>query len=428
MFKNDTGALFGVALAVGAVGGFVVYQMTRAPDVDLAMPAAQVEHAPEDEAAESSATPAVSPSAPVEDKAEPDVAVAALPEAAPVPEAGQETVPDVAPQETPAPPGVPTFDLVRVEQDGSTIIAGRADAGEQIEVLLDGAVAATLEAGGDARFVGFLDLPASEAPRVLSLRREGDAEKEGDAQVIIAPVLKAPAPASGAVANAENAPDDTPPGDVAEAAQSQPDVDGEVAPEDTQLAVADPDAMPVSPRSSAVLMSDEEGVRVLQAPTAAQDLPASVALDAITYAQDGAVALSGRGTAAEGFVRVYIDNRPVLTAPVGPDGSWQADLPDVDTGVYTLRIDELDAEGDVTSRVESPFQREDPDALAVAGSGQGDRVIKAVTVQPGNTLWGISRKRYGEGLLYVRVFEANRDRIRDPDLIYPGQVFQLPED
>ena len=52
--------------------------------------------------------------------------------------------------------------------------------------------------------------------------------------------------------------------------------------------------------------------------------------------------------------------------------------------------------------------------------------VRLVTVQPGNTLWGISRRSYGEGTLYVRVFEANRQRIRDPDLIYPKQVFKIP--
>ena len=46
------------------------------------------------------------------------------------------------------------------------------------------------------------------------------------------------------------------------------------------------------------------------------------------------------------------------------------------------------------------------------------------TVQPGNTLWAIARERYGRGILYVAVYEANRDLIRDPDLIYPGQVFR----
>ncbi|MFN4172801.1 MAG: LysM peptidoglycan-binding domain-containing protein [Pseudorhodobacter sp.] len=51
----------------------------------------------------------------------------------------------------------------------------------------------------------------------------------------------------------------------------------------------------------------------------------------------------------------------------------------------------------------------------------------SVTVQPGFTLWAIARDQLGEGILYVQVFEANRDRIRNPDLIYPGQVFAIPE-
>ncbi|HCJ00412.1 MAG TPA: peptigoglycan-binding protein LysM, partial [Sulfitobacter sp.] len=50
-----------------------------------------------------------------------------------------------------------------------------------------------------------------------------------------------------------------------------------------------------------------------------------------------------------------------------------------------------------------------------------------VTVQEGATLWAIARERYGDPTLYVRVFAANRSSIRDPDLIYPGQVFDLPD-
>ena len=49
-----------------------------------------------------------------------------------------------------------------------------------------------------------------------------------------------------------------------------------------------------------------------------------------------------------------------------------------------------------------------------------------VTVQPGFTLWGIAQERYGDGVLYVQVFEANREKIKDPNLIYPGQVFSVP--
>ncbi|MGK7754499.1 MULTISPECIES: LysM peptidoglycan-binding domain-containing protein [unclassified Roseovarius] len=177
---------------------------------------------------------------------------------------------------------------------------------------------------------------------------------------------------------------------------------------------------------AAVLMSDADGVRVIQpAPgDASPDVMSVVALDAISYSDTGEVELSGRG-AKDGFVRVYLDNTPVTTSRIEADGSWQSDLPEVDTGVYTLRIDEVDADGNVTSRVETPFKREDETLLAEAT--QAGKLVQAVTVQPGYTLWGISRRNYGEGIEYVRIFEANRDRIRDPDLIYPGQVFTIPD-
>jgi nucleoid-associated protein YgaU len=96
-------------------------------------------------------------------------------------------------------------------------------------------------------------------------------------------------------------------------------------------------------------------------------------------------------------------------------------LADVDAGIYRLRVDEITAEGKVTSRVETPFQREEIEIAA-------DAPPTAVTVQPGSTLWAIAKDRFGEGIEYVRVYEANRELIRDPDLIYPGQVFSLPDD
>ena len=96
-------------------------------------------------------------------------------------------------------------------------------------------------------------------------------------------------------------------------------------------------------------------------------------------------------------------------------------------GVYTLRADQVYAEGKVVSRVESPFKREAPAELAAAAEAIEKRRVVQVTVQPGNTLWAIAKENYGEGIQYVKVFNANRDRIRNPDLIYPGQVFTVPE-
>ncbi|MFP4274686.1 MAG: LysM peptidoglycan-binding domain-containing protein, partial [Paracoccaceae bacterium] len=191
---------------------------------------------------------------------------------------------------------------------------------------------------------------------------------------------------------------------------------------------------PAAASAPAVILAGRDGVRVMQSPETAglaPDLTSAVALESISYSDGGTVELAGRGR-GDGFVRVYLDNRPVTSGRIAPEGSWALSLPDVEAGVYTLRVDELDAAGTVTSRIETPFERTAPEmleAVASASGGQGETLppVRAITVQPGNTLWALSKEFYGEGILYVRVFEANRDRIRDPDLIYPGQVFAIPD-
>jgi nucleoid-associated protein YgaU len=52
--------------------------------------------------------------------------------------------------------------------------------------------------------------------------------------------------------------------------------------------------------------------------------------------------------------------------------------------------------------------------------------IAATVVSPGDSLWRISRVTYGAGMRYAVVYKANRDQIRNPNRIYPGQIFVLP--
>jgi nucleoid-associated protein YgaU len=159
-----------------------------------------------------------------------------------------------------------------------------------------------------------------------------------------------------------------------------------------------------------------------------------VIVDIISYDAAGGVLLEGRSAPPPppvDKVRVYLDNAPVDSAPIAEDGTWRLPIAGVASGVYTLRVDQLDTSGRVVSRFETPFKREDPVELArleragpQAASGVQASVI---TVQPGYTLWGIATDRYGDGFQYVQIFRANDDQIRDPDLIFPGQVFDLPD-
>ncbi len=382
----------------------------------------------------------------------------------------------------------PGFDTVRVEPDGNGLVAGHAEPGAAVEVLADEEVVAEAAADADGRFVAFLSLAPSEAPRALSLR--DDAGRVSEDTVILAP-MAAPSVAVAESVPAEDVADraaadalervgsDAPDasmaaadpgpavrssaGDDQAAGPSSPTTDPSLAlastpaedagivepqpsdvavarPSDTDRATLQPEVAagtpalppPDGPAGSAqppVLVSNADGVRVLQPalpPVVDAEMLSSVALDAITYDGDGEVVLTGRGSG--GTVRLYLDNEPVDEVPVAEDGRWSAELSDATAGVYTLRLDQIDTQGEVVSRIETPFQREERSALAaaMAEAQEAGQTIAMRTVQPGNTLWAIARDRYGEPLMYVQVFEANRDRIRDPNLIYPGQVFVLP--
>jgi nucleoid-associated protein YgaU len=159
--------------------------------------------------------------------------------------------------------------------------------------------------------------------------------------------------------------------------------------------------------------------RILQAP-GRLSAEGTLALMTVSYDEDGQVLLSGE--APPGVpVRIYVDNRPVATVVGDAKGAWAAGLDEaLGPGTYTLRLDQLGADGQTVARIETPFTRasEPP----VEGSLQVDYVV----VQPGNSLWRIARRLSGKGLDYVHIYDANQAQIRDPDLIYPGQVFEIP--
>ena len=88
--------------------------------------------------------------------------------------------------------------------------------------------------------------------------------------------------------------------------------------------------------------------------------------------------LAGLGTAGAA-VRAYVDDRFAREARVGADGRWSMDLGDVAEGVYTLRIDQLGPDGEVASRVETPFQRDypsPPPRPGVAGPARGEGAVR----------------------------------------------------
>lgn len=54
--------------------------------------------------------------------------------------------------------------------------------------------------------------------------------------------------------------------------------------------------------------------------------------------------------------------------------------------------------------------------------------VEYYIIKSGDTLSGIAARYYGDGSQYPRIFEANREVIKNPDLIYPGQKIRIPMD
>ncbi|MDP5215844.1 LysM peptidoglycan-binding domain-containing protein [Ruegeria sp. 2205SS24-7] len=355
----------------------------------------------------------------------------------------------------------PELDLIRVEPDGSTTLAGRAAPGSQVQVLVDGDEVHSFEVDQSGQFAALFPITPEDAPRTLTLRAaQGDQAALSDDFVIAAAPKRArdqPAASDQLAANetpAETRPSresaaDTKTGEEEKAADTEETVDiatndtpassddtadAQLAPSDstdeTELAEATPDAaQETTDDAPTILRSDEEGVELVQSPQ--PQSPAAgqaLQLDTIGYTDTGEVELTGRA-AGGSTVRVYLDNRAARDLSAAEDGRWRGEIDGIAPGTYTLRLDALGADGKVIDRLETPFRREAPEQLLASDADIETQTatIRAITVQQGDTLWAISRDRYGDGVFYVKVFDANRDSIRNPDLIYPGQIFNLPE-
>ena len=285
-------------------------------------------------------------------------------------------------QESPNGETSPSFDIVTVSPDGETVLAGRAEPGATVTIRVNGDTIGSVLADNNGEWVFVPQAPLSEGARELELVATNKSGKEVYSEKVVVIIV---------------------PGDTTVAGKS------------TTNATANP---------VAVLMSrDGQGLdRLLQGKELAEGLTAGqkLTLDILNYDAKGQVDFSGKGL-PDGEIRAYINNQLVGIAKVNPDGSWQL-VPNkkIDTGLYNLRIDQLDLAGKVISRLETPFSMASFERPA-AGEG-------LVVVQPGNSLWRIARRLYGKGVRYTMIFVANQDQIKDPSLIYPGQIFIVPEE
>ncbi len=388
-------------------------------------------------------------------------------EPAKVEEAAKATEPPKVEEPAPAPAVTekitPSFDTVRVEPTGETLVAGRAEPGSAVTIKHNGATVGTTVANADGAFVVTTENPLPPGPGALSIETKNK--------------------------------------DVVAMSTDTVAVDVKSGEGSTPLVA---------------VLKPEEPTKIIQAPAAVKPvLPAmaTVNLDTVDYDEFGNIVFGGRGPAGS-TVQIYVDNKLYGSVVIGADGTWtMAGVALLAVGAHELRADEIGADGTVKSRVGMPFFREDPAKVATAKpvvvpeapvvvaaaepapskpavaaatttvtevakapepapvveapkvaeapKAEAPKVAEApqveeapkvvaepeapapaetavaiataeppapttVVIQPGNNLWKLSRQIYGKGIHYTVIYEANKDLIKNPRLIYPGQVFVAP--
>ena len=495
-------------------------EQTAAPQPEQpAAPAEEQTAAVQPEAAmQPEATTQPEATAQPEAAAEPE-ATTVQPEAATQPEtaaeAGTQTAAEPAPNATET-KVVPAFDTVRVEKTGEAVIAGRAEAGADVVVKLNGEEIGKAVANDDGSFVLVPEkpLPAGSGAITIEAKGKGDAEPVQSTESVAVIVPEG---------------------------QKQQALVAVVSPEAPTKVLQTPEAAPETPAAE---QPAEAAAPAAEEPAAEQKPAKLVSIDAVDYDPAGNIVFSGQGEAGN-TARIYVDNNFLGDAPVGEDGRWTySGTADIAQGVHTLRVDGLDSKGSVVNRVEVPFFREDQTKVASAAepaasaaeltaaaepaepaaeqtaaaepaapaepsapaepaqtseatppaetaasapaantdgtivqpaepaseqpaaqppasseaAGQvveqtqpaeepattaaADETVAAtaaektaeatpregrIVIQPGNNLWRISRVLNGTGSKFTMLYEANKDQIRDPNLIYPGQVFRTPD-
>ena len=309
-------------------------------------------------------------------------------------------------------PKLPGFDILRVEKDGSVVIAGHGPAESKIEILNGEPVIASTKSGQSGDFAIVLDKPLEPGTHQLIIRatpKEGDVLMSAEAGIIHIP---------------------------------------ESGTEEVTVLVTEPDEAtrvlqkpePVEPEPSVVSEPAEETVAVAE--PVAEIAP--VLIEAAEV-ENNKIFIAGTGEAGA-QVNLYLNDDLLGTADVSPNGAFLFEgTKELEKGRYAVRADMIErGTTNVLARAEVSLLHEPEIAVpeVVVATAEPEEVETesepvepkpeirtgaSVIIRRGDSLWKVARRNYGAGIRYTTIFEANRDQVRDADLIYPGQVLKVPD-
>ncbi|MEP1442453.1 MAG: LysM peptidoglycan-binding domain-containing protein [Hyphomicrobiales bacterium] len=147
----------------------------------------------------------------------------------------------------------------------------------------------------------------------------------------------------------------------------------------------------------------------------------TITVDAVEVEND-TLFVAGKASPNE-TVRVYVDGKLVGDAKSSEGGNWLLEqTKPLGPGRYNIRVDLLNqGTADVAARAAVPFAVEDLTPAELAGAKVGNVIIRK-----NDNLWTIAQRLYGDGRRYTSIYQQNKGQIKNPELIFPGQIFKVP--
>ncbi|WP_323688591.1 LysM peptidoglycan-binding domain-containing protein [Rhizobium sp. AN83] len=261
--------------------------------------------------------------------------------------------------------GAPTFDVLRVEPDGSAVVAGKAQPGSKLEILSNGKVIAQTTIDGSGDFAAVFDNPLPPGDHELVLRStdaSGKATQSEEVATVSVPNGKAgellamvskPGEASRVLAMPEAAPSALQPPQAAQPGQS------------ATAATTTPAPAAGTPAPSA----------------AAAPLTSTVQVTAVEF-EGSKIFVAGSAPAASS-VRALVDDKEIGKSTTEASGHFVIEgNVDLSVGSHIITVEELNADGTVKVRVRVPFERPQTDQATVAMQAPSATPSVATTTAP----------------------------------------------
>lgn len=336
---------------------------------------------------------------------------------------------------------VPVFDVLRLEGDGSLVIAGKASPNSTIDVISKTRVLGSAKAGENGDFAIILEEALKSGDYQLVLRATAEDKSVATSQQTA--ILSVPETADGQVLALVEEPGQA--SRMIITPQAQALAGALVAKPDETPAETKPDDVPV-----ALHNQDAPATATTAAPAKTSD-KMSIAVEAVEI-EGRSVFVAGHANGGQS-VNVSANETLLGTAIITSEGRFlvQTQQP-LAVGDYIIRADLMDKAGKIIATARVPFRREAGENVAAVApkvteapaavteqapssaqdtSGETVQALEkaegSVIIRKGDNLWTISKRTYGNGLRYTTIYLANSDQIKNPDLIWPGQVFVMPK-